>query len=57
MSENLKTIKIQNLVTKPKYVEERRVTIQTIYNWIKEGKVKVVEFMGHEYIDRSTYVD
>lgn len=57
MSENLKTIKIQNLVTKPKYAEERRVTIQTIYNWIKEGKVKVVEFMGHEYIDRSTYVD
>ena len=50
MSGNLKTIKIQNLVTKPKYAEERRVTIQTIYNWIKEGKVKVVEFMGHEIV-------
>lgn len=61
MSENLKDIKravsIQNLVTKPNYATERGVSLQTIYNWIKDGKVKVIEFMGHEYIDRSTFRD
>lgn len=58
MSENLKVLKttiIQNLVTKPNYAAERGVSLQTVYNWIKEGKVKTVIFMGHEYIDRSTY--
>jgi len=58
MNENLKEVKkvvIQNLITKPFYAVERGVTLQTVYNWIKEGKVKTVQFMGHEYIDRSTY--
>lgn len=60
MSENLKSIKpvvIQNLITKPNYAIERGVSLQTVYNWIKDGKVKTVEFMGHEYVDRSTYRD
>lgn len=61
MSENLKDIKkttsIQNLVTKNNYAIERGVTLQTVYNWIKDGKVRTIEFMGHEYIDRTTYRD
>lgn len=57
MSENLNKVKIQNMVTKPNYAKERGVTLQTVYNWIKEGKVKVVHFMGHDFIDRSTYRD
>jgi hypothetical protein len=52
---DIKPIKIQNLVTKPNYAVERGVSLQTIYNWIKEGRIKTVEFMGHEYIDRSTF--
>lgn len=57
MDKNLKTIKIQNLVTKPNYAIERGVTIQTVYNWIKEGKIKTIEFMGVEFLDRSTFND
>jgi len=59
MSDNLKEIKpikIQNLVTKPNYAVERGISLQTVYNWIKDGKIKTVEFMGHEYVDRSTYI-
>lgn len=59
MGNNLKEIKrtviLQNLVTKPNYAIERGVSLQTVYNWIKEGRIKVIEFMGHEYVDRTTF--
>lgn len=45
----------QNLVTINKFASEKMVSRQTIYNWIKEGRVKQVEFLGKKFIDRSTF--
>lgn len=49
-------VKINNLCTIEKFAKEQNVSVQTVYNWLKKGKVKRVEFLGHEYIDRSTLV-
>lgn len=44
-----------NLYSIPDYARIQGKTIQTIYNWLKEGKVKTVTFLGKEFIDKSTY--
>lgn len=45
----------KNLCTIQDYAKMQGKTIQTIYNWLKEGKVKKVTFLGKEFIDRTTY--
>lgn len=45
----------KNLTTIPEYAKIMGVTVQTVYNWLKEGKVSKVKFLGKEFIDKSTY--
>jgi len=44
-----------NLFTVADYARLQGKTVQTIYNWLKEGKVKTVTFLGREFVDKSTY--
>jgi excisionase family DNA binding protein len=43
-----------NLMTVADYAKFIRVERQTVYNWIKEGKIKQVEFLGKSFVDKST---
>jgi len=38
------------LFTVQKYAEERGVSRQTVYNWLKEGRLETVEISGHRFI-------
>ena len=53
MTEN--KVVIQNIIGVEDYAKSKGVTIQTVYNWLKAGKVKKVQFMGKYFIDKSTY--
>lgn len=59
MTENFNIMKNKinpkNLLSIPDYAKLMGVTIQTIYNWIRDGKVSKVKFLGKEFIDKSTY--
>lgn len=50
-----KMISIQNLMTVDEFAKFKGVTIQTVYNWLKETKVKQVDFKGKKFIDKSTF--
>jgi predicted site-specific integrase-resolvase len=41
---------LNNLKTVNNYAREKSVSTTTIYNWIKEGKVKVVIIDGVKFI-------
>lgn len=43
-----------NLMTAADYAKFIGVERQTVYNWIKEGKIKQVEFLGKSFVDKST---
>ena len=43
-----------NLMTVENYAKDNSVTRQTVYNWIKEGKIKQVNFLGKSFVDKST---
>jgi excisionase family DNA binding protein len=43
-----------NLMTVQDYAAFIGVERQTIYNWIKEGKIKQVQFLGKSFVDKST---
>jgi excisionase family DNA binding protein len=43
-----------NLMTVQDYAKFIGVERQTVYNWIKEGKLKQVEFLGKSFVDKST---
>lgn len=45
-----------NLMSIPDYADHIKVTRQTVYNWLKEGKIKKVTFLGKHFIDKSTRV-
>lgn len=45
----------KNLSTVEDYARIMGISIQTVYRWLKDGKVKKVEFLGREFIDRSTW--
>jgi len=38
------------LKTIPEYARERGVTVQTVYNWIKDGKLKTKTILGKKLI-------
>lgn len=50
-----KTRVLQNLMTIGDYAKDKGVTIQTIYNWVKEGRVKTVNLYGKSLIDITTF--
>jgi len=43
-----------NLMTVQDYAKYIGVERQTVYNWIKEGSIKKVEFLGKAFVDKST---
>jgi excisionase family DNA binding protein len=46
-----------NLLTVENYAKSNAVTRQTVYNWIKEGKIKKVKFLGKSFVDKSTKIN
>ena len=50
-----KKIDPRNLKTVKQYSEMMGVTIQTVYRWLNDGKIKTVDFLGKAFIDKSTY--
>ena len=53
--EKKKEIQPENLITIKDYAIEMEVTLPTIYNWLKWGRVRKVTFLGVEFIDKSTF--
>ena len=53
MEINLK-INAKNLMSVNDYALHVGKTRQTIFNWVKDGKVKKVNYLGKEWIDKST---
>ena len=49
-----KKINPVNLKTVVDYAKFKGVTRQTVYNWIKEGDLKQVSFLGKSFVDVST---
>lgn len=43
-----------NLMTVADYAKFMGVERQTVYNWIKSGNIKQVEFLGKSFVDKST---
>lgn len=50
-----KAINPQHLLSIPDYAKIMGVTVQTVYNWIRDGRVSRVKFLGKYFIDKSTY--
>lgn len=52
-----KNIKVdpRNLISINEYASQSGKTVQTIYNWLKEGKIKKIKFLGKDFIDKSSY--
>lgn len=44
---------IQNLVSVDQYAAIVGRSRRTIYNWIKDGKLETVEFMGRQFLDKT----
>lgn len=42
------------LMTIDEYADYRKVSRQTVYNWIKEGYAKEVRIRGKRFIDKTT---
>jgi excisionase family DNA binding protein len=53
----METTKIitSNLMTVNDYAVLMDVTRQTVFNWVKDGRLKKVKFLGKEFIDKSTF--
>lgn len=49
-----KKINPQDLMTVNDFARRHGVTRQTVFNWVKDGKVKKAAFLGKEFIDKST---
>ena len=51
-----KKVDPKNLMTVEDYARHIGKTRQTVYNHLKEGKVKMVDFLGRQFIDKSTAI-
>lgn len=49
------TVKLENLMTVKDYAKSMEVSITTVYKWLKWGRIKKVEFLGVEFIDKTTF--
>lgn len=52
--EATEAIKPSNLMTVQEYAKFIGVERQTVYNWIREGTVKKVTFLGKTFVDKTT---
>lgn len=52
-----KKIDPKNLMTVVDYARHKGVTRQTVYNHLKEGRIKTVKFLGKTFIDKSTEIN
>jgi len=43
------------LATVAQFAKDKCVKRQTIYNWIKDGRIKKVTFLGKSFVDKSTF--
>ena len=50
-----KEIQIENLMTVKDYAKSMGISIPTVYNWLKWGRISKVEFLGVEVIDKTTF--
>lgn len=48
-----KTIVYENLVTAQVYSELYQVTTKTVYDWIKQGKLTHISFLGKNWVDKT----
>mgnify|MGYP001589897625 CR=1 FL=1 len=48
------TINPLNLLTVAQYAKLVGKERQTIYNWVKDGKIQLVQAMGKTWVDKST---
>ncbi len=44
-----------NLATVADFAKQKCVERQTVYNWIKDGRIKQVTFLGKSFVDKSTF--
>lgn len=44
-----------NLATAADFAKTKGVERQTVYNWIKDGRIKKVTFLGKSFVDKSTF--
>lgn len=45
----------RNLASIEEYARIMGITVQTVYRWLKDGRVQKVEFLGKSFIDKSTW--
>lgn len=50
-----KEINPNNLVTISNLQKEWNITRTTIYNWLNNGTISKVEYLGMNFIDKSTF--
>lgn len=44
-----------NLATVADFAKQKCVERQTVYNWIKDGRIKKVFFLGKSFVDKTTF--
>lgn len=54
MGKEQETLNPKNLMTVNDYAFLIKKTRQTVFNMVKEGRVKKVSYLGREWIDKST---
>lgn len=54
-TQTLSTINPAMLATVAEYAKIRGVERQTVYNWIADGRIKKVIFLGKSFVDKSTF--
>lgn len=54
METTKKTINPGNLMSVQDYADFAKVKRQTVYNWINDGIIERVEFLGKSWVDKST---
>lgn len=42
-----------NLITLEQYAQIKNVSLKTVYNWIKAGKIKPVKIGKHQFINNE----
>lgn len=56
MTTEQKKIPIQNLVSIDDYAKLVKKSRRTIYNWINDGVLETIPFMGRHFLDKTKLV-
>src|SRR5690606_25710600 len=51
---NDKKNNVDHLISATDLAKERNVSRKTIYNWLEDGKIKQVDYLGKKLFDKST---